>query len=283
MTKITTIAFFSAVVLASSLAIVVGCDSEETTTYGITVRWEIGGIPACKSPELEEKFGGVALEFETIKITVYDDEGDEEPVQNTVSVLCREKEYTIYNLERGEYFVEAEAWATHDDMELPYFLGTETIVVPAADEEVYPISLRLNSGSVDVAWDFERGGCQNDWNNVENVIITLRGDNNTETSDPIPCVENQWSFEGLSWDLYTLTVEGFNEQGEPTHRGVWGNPDSDADADSDTDVEPVDAGADAAIDTDEDTDSPSGDRLDVRPGSHIRANDALVVLKENSV
>ncbi len=253
--------FVAAIFVAACSTVLLGCDSEDKTTYDVTVYWEIGGIQSCTSSALGDEFGGVPLQFDEVKITVYENEGDEEAVQDTTTVSCDDKEFTIYSLERGEFFIVLEAMADHQGQYLPYFKGTATVVAPAEGDESYPISMRLNTGSAEVGWGFDKGVCSSTGNMVKDVMITLTGINNTVETEKIPCENAQYLFEELKWDLYTLEVVGLNESSEMTHQGIW--------IDESGDTDEADAGAD---DTNE-------DRLDIRPGSFIGADEAYVKLE----
>ncbi|MCP4674289.1 MAG: hypothetical protein GY854_01980 [Deltaproteobacteria bacterium] len=284
MVKIITMVVLTAVI---GLAFIPGCDSEDEKTYDINISWEILGFSQCVTT-LPEKFGGGQMAFTKMKIYVYENEGDEETVQNPFETPCSDKQTTIYNLERGQYFVVVEAIANHQEQVLPYFEGTATIDVPAENEDkVHPIPLNQNTGSIEVGWGFDNyRQCNDSSVMVSEVKIILVGkDNKYETDPPIPCSEANYLFEDLKWDLYTLTIVGFNEEGEPTHRGTWGSTDADGDSDGDADTDASDAGADSGADTDTDIDTDidtDGPTLDIRPGSFITSDEAFVVLSKTS-
>jgi len=257
-----------AIFVAAALMVTLSCDTEEEETHSVTVKWDIGGVPSCKS-EWDREDEHISLSFDKVRITVFENKGDSEPVHDAITVECSEHQYTVHQLERGTYHVQIEAMADFQGQYLPYFEGSLEIVAPADDTE-YAASLRLSTGSVEVEWGFERGQCNSSRNMVKNVIITLEGTDvsNMIESESISCEQAQYSFEDMTWDLYKLTVEGFNEAGELTHRGIYEEDDlGESGPHSDTNT-----GADTAVDSNRDN------LLDIRPGTHIAADQAYVTL-----
>ena len=102
-----------------------GCDSENAATYEATVTWNISDMAVCRQALPDDYINpgeGSELIFENVEIKVYDDEGDSETVQEGVA-KCDAYTYTLFGLERGEYFVTVGAIATYDGATLPYFQG----------------------------------------------------------------------------------------------------------------------------------------------------------------
>ncbi len=206
-----------------------GCDSENQDTYEATVKWNISDIEICRQalPEdyiIEED--GRELVFENVEIKVYDDEGDEDPVQEGVA-KCDAFSYTLFGLERGEYYVTVGAIATYDGVTLPYFQGDNnslpddsTFVVPTVQDEPYNFTLTLGTGKVTVTWDFDQGVCGA--NGVSELDVSLVGDqpNHQYENREIPCdLEGGLVIEDVEWDMYNILIRGFNEEGQLTHIG----------------------------------------------------------------
>ncbi len=255
-----------AAVIVTVSALLFSCDSEEKKTYEVTVTWEIGGIPSCESSPLPADFGGEPLNFDEIAVTVYDDEKDiakgKAPIMEGLKTDCSDMEYTIEDIDRGSYFVVIEAIATHDGETLPYFKGRTEIDVP--NDEPTAVSLSKNTGSINVGWSFENlRMCGS--NDVEEVKIILKSEGDTMESDPIPCDDGDYTFEGLDWDFYELQVEGMDSGGDVIFKGTYM-----AEPSEDTGEGP-DAGDEDDAGTDEEN------LLEIRWGSSL---EVLVVLAE---
>jgi hypothetical protein len=253
------------IALVTTTMVLSNCDSEDSATYDATVAWTINKFQVCTFT-LPPKLGG-SLDFDTIEITVYKNEKDiengKDPVMEGLETDCSKLDYTIKNIDRGNYFVVLKAMATYDGMTLPYFIGSSELVVPS--EEPTEVELTMNSASLTVGWDFDRGFC--DGNGVEEIQATLEGESKTKTSGKIPCTDETYTFEDLTWGDYSLEVEGFNAKGEVTHRGSYI-------AEASEDTGEADAGGDDAG-----TDDPN--LLDIRPGTGDDPKDiTYVILQE---
>jgi hypothetical protein len=172
---------------------------------------------------------GDDLVFENVEIKVHDNEGDEETVQEGVA-KCNAFSYTLYGLERGEYFVTVGALATYDDVTLPYFQGDSNslpeesdFVVPATEDGPYDFTLTLGKGTVTVTWDFEQGVCGT--NEVSEITVSLIGaqPNHQYDFQKISCdLEGGLVIEDVEWDMYSILVQGFNGAEQLTHIGESG-------------------------------------------------------------
>lgn len=206
-----------------------GCDSENAATYEATVTWNISDMEVCRQALPDDYINpgeGSELIFENVEIKVYDDEGDSETVQEGVA-KCDAYTYTLYGLDRGEYFVTVGAIATYDGATLPYFQGDSNafeedrgLVVPRSADHVYDFTLALGTGKVTVTWDFEQGVCGA--NGVTELDIDLFGDQpeHRYQFQNIPCdQEGGLVIDGVEWDRYGILVQGFNDAGVLTHVG----------------------------------------------------------------
>jgi hypothetical protein len=206
-----------------------GCDSENPATYEATVTWNISDIQICRQALPEDYIiegEDSELVFDNVEIKVYDNEGDQETVQEGVA-KCDAFSYTLYGLERGEYFVTVGAIATYDGVTLPYFQGDNNslpdevdFVVPTEEEEPYDFTLTLGTGKVTVTWDFEQGVCGA--NGVSELDVTLTGaqPSHQYAVRKIPCdLEGGLVIEDVEWDVYNILVQGFNGEEQLTHIG----------------------------------------------------------------
>ena len=236
--------------LAVLFFVIAGCHSDDSTTYDFKGVWLFSDLPEVCSQTLPTSLGGGTLKFETIRVRVFSSETAVDPIK-TVSVPCSEGYFVVEDLNRGSYFVKVEAMA-EDPVEVPpsieesdtgdlnddsdnfvpeiraYYLGTSVVVVPNSYDEVIEFDMKINKGSIEVTWDFEAGSCAGDWNNVKNVNITLKGTSslNNHDSGQLACDQKGQSylFDKLNWDVYTITVTGFDPNNKETHIGTISKP-----------------------------------------------------------
>jgi hypothetical protein len=223
-----------------------GCGSESTKTYPFTGVWSFSGQKGvCSQP-----IPGGTIEFSSIYVSVYSDESDiendKDPI-DTVSVPCDEGSFVVEDLERGSYYVVVEAMAEDpvivpegdagvsdtdnaDPQTRAYFISSDTVVVPTSGDEPVEFEMKINNGSILVTWDFAEGGsCSSEWNNVAKVDIELTGTKsiNDQSSGKIACNtsgKQEFLFDDLDWDVYTVTITGYDSTGAETHTGSFDEP-----------------------------------------------------------
>jgi len=245
-----------------------GCDSENKKTYEFKGYWTFSGLSdLCQQP-LPDAYGGGNLSFDTIVVEVFESEADMEAgeVYRDTTVDCSDGTFTIDDLERGTYFVTVSAMAADPTDEIvldagvdasveldddgpevrAYYQSTEEVVVPSKDDEAVEFEMKIGTGSIEVTWDFESGQCNSDWNQVATVSIEVKGQSrgNPYDSGELDCTDSKWKVDDLPWDVYSVTIEGFDEDGNKTHEGAFENP------------------------------------VELRPGTHISGRDGLIVLFE---
>lgn len=206
--------------MAGAMLLALGCDSEDRSKHDVEITWKIDDFPICQK-DVPDQYGGGNLTFDTVKITVYENEGDEEPYHKTVPVTCDSFSYTIRKLERGSYVVTIEAEAEYDGVTLPYYKAVGEIEAPAKDQEIPVFNLTLNTGEVQVTWGFDMGVCAT--NSVSEVLILLESSKNGNVPPYEKWVscneENGWLIKDIGWDEYNLSMEAYTEKGELTHKG----------------------------------------------------------------
>jgi hypothetical protein len=233
---------------AALLVMQMGCDSESTKTYGFKGEWLFADLPGVCSQTLPLNLGGQELPFETMRVTVYSSESDikngNAPVA-TDSFPCEDGSFEMADLKRGSYFVTVEAMVNEQDVEIEidagvsdtesseseiraYYIGSDTVVLPTATDETLEFDMGINRGSIEVTWDFEDGNCSSSWNDVKTVIVELTGNSssNDEESDELACTLDgqKYLFDDLNWDIYTVTVTGFDPDGMETFAGSFDEP-----------------------------------------------------------
>ena len=254
---------------AAMLLFITSCDSESEKTYEFSGYWTFGGFSGLCSQFLPAAYDGGSLTFETIEVKVFKSEEDmeEEKVHKEVTVDCSEGEFTVDDLKRGTYVVTVSAMAKDpvaeididagadgsvvqpddDSQARAYYQTTQEVVVPTKDDEAVEFEMKLGTGSIEVTWDFESGQCNSDWNQVATVSIEINADSSGKTykSGELECTESKWTVADLPWDVYTVSIEGFDADGNKTHEGGFENP------------------------------------VEIRPGTHISGRDGLIVLVED--
>lgn len=236
----------AAAILTTLFLAQAGCDSENTKTYEFSGVWDFSGVSGVCSQPVPPGHGEGMLDFLSIVVEVYNKETDEEPIV-TETVDCDDGIFTIDDLKRGSYFVKVNAMAedpveeiadagadSASDVENPdpeiraYYVGTETVVVPSSDHDPVTFDMSIGTGAIEVSWDFDKGACSSSWNNVEKVSVELQGERagNDRESGDLDCdaTGQSYLFDGLSWDVYTVTVKGYDPNGEETHYGSFDAP-----------------------------------------------------------
>lgn len=240
--------------LSMLFAILMGCDSEDTSTHAFTGTWTFSSGKALCSQIINAGANGEArVQIDTIKASVFEDDTQAKLIK-TVTVPCSDSTFTVDELGRGSYFVLVEAMAldptvtpTEDtdngndagideyagDSDAPitraYFVSNDTVVVPTTADETIEFPMSINNGTIEVTWAFEGGGnCGSDWINVAKVSIELKGTSslNNQSSGQLDCdvAGQKYLFEDLDWDIYTITVTGLDEAGAETFMGTFDEP-----------------------------------------------------------
>jgi len=200
-----------AALAALLLAVVAGCDTEDKKNYDVTIAWNIaGGQGTTCSQTLNGPGVSEQVEFDKVLITVYDAEGDVEPIQDPVEVDCADYEYTIPRLGRGKYWVTVGAMAEFEGDYLPYYEAEGEIRAPDRDEIVEFVLLQ-GKGKIAVSWSFDNNKFCGP-NDVSDVEISLTG-------DEVECETGEFIIEDLVWAEYSITVEGMDDDGETTWIG----------------------------------------------------------------
>ena len=226
----------TAIAIVTIVVLLAACDSEDESSYNVTIFWTIAGQKICQQP-LSDKYGGGMLVFDTIQIMLYKNKNDEQPYR-TSTARCEDASYTIEDLDRGNYWVEVEAMAedpvttvdggatsTPSGQSHAYYVAAQEITVPSIDNKEYEFSLQMGTGSIDVSWDFAaRGQCSAEWNAVTKVEVSLTGKLYNYNSGDVACEVGQYSFTDVDWDTYEVAVTGYDINGNSTHYGKSENP-----------------------------------------------------------
>jgi hypothetical protein len=201
-----------AAALALALVALAGCDSEDKKSYDVTITWNVaGGQGTTCAGMLNGPSGSEQVDFETVAVTVYKADGDEDPIQQTVEVDCTAYEYTIPRLKRGNYFVELGAMAEYDDDYLPYYQAEGEISAPGKDG--FDFTLLQGKGEISVTWSFENLAMCGP-NEVTEVEISLYDGDET-----ILCEDGEFLIEDLFWGEYSVSVDGLDESGDEIFSG----------------------------------------------------------------
>ena len=217
-------------ILACLMVGVVACDEDaDVKSHDVTVRWNISNLETCSQTLPQDLAGpdGGVLEFESVRVRLYNSIDDTELLRDAYE-SCDAFSYTVYDLEEGSYFVTLGAMATYDGVTLPYFQSNPDdgeIISPAPDDEPYDFTLSLGRGTVVVSWEFGKPGlCAG--NGVSTLHIVLEGRQSAhryEVSE-VMCEAGQYEFIDVAWDVYRVSVEGYDESGTQV---VSGSSDED--------------------------------------------------------
>jgi hypothetical protein len=177
-----------------------GCSNEDSKNYDVTIAWTVGGGTDCSW-----LVQGVTTPLEDVTVTVYDAEGDAEPLSAAVTVPCSDLTYTIPRLKRGNYFVEVQAWGEYDGQQLPILADAKEIKAPYKDGDDTDFLLVLATGDIHVTWSFANGfGCE--YNDATNVEISLAAGETVECGPQEYTVEGQTAFQE-----YSVSVDALND------------------------------------------------------------------------
>lgn len=212
-------------IFALCLAGQIGCDTEDTSTYDVTISWSIGGLDICTT-SLPENYGGGTLEFQKVEISIYDHESSPSPLREDI-VSCAIHETVITNLPPGKYFVRLGAIATYNERELPYFQAKGHIRAGSLGSDTFQFPLELGTGKVNVKWGFEDGGQCGEYGvvTIAAKLISTGTRSKEYAHSDLPCNPEPGTasgdiFQEAEWDVYNVVVEGFDSEGMLTHRGV---------------------------------------------------------------
>jgi hypothetical protein len=142
--------------LFTSVLLLFGCDEEVNENYDLTVRWNISGMPLCRTWLPADEFDRDDLTFDVVEISVYADETAQTAIQPPVRVSCEDFQYTIPRLERGRYYVIVDALTQWADQEVAFFSGADSVAVNQKGATM-DIPLIIGTGEVRVIWRFESG------------------------------------------------------------------------------------------------------------------------------
>ena len=136
--------------LAASVAVVGGCNSEDTKNYDVPISWSIGGSSDCSW-----SIDGTQTPVDDVTVTVWENEDDEEPYDGPVTVSCSDLEYEIPRLKRGTYFVEVVGLAEYEGSELSILKESMEIIAPHQDSHDNEFVLFQAKGAIHVTWSFD--------------------------------------------------------------------------------------------------------------------------------
>jgi hypothetical protein len=189
-----------------------GCDSEDSSTYDVTITWDIMGHSTCE-PGL---ITGEKVTVHTIVINIYEKEGDTEPLQPPLEVNdCSNFTTTIPRLDKGTYYVTVDAMVNYHEKNLAFFHNEGSIKAPAETDKGYDFSLEEGKGTVKASWGFDNGKMCGP-NGVVTVDISV-GD-----QEPVDCNTGELLIPDLEWgNDYQLTIEGLDAEGTATWSGDY--------------------------------------------------------------
>ncbi len=191
----------------ASVAVVGGCNSEDTKNYDVPISWTLGGNTDCSWP-----IQGVLTPIDDMTVTVLENEDDAEPIDPAVTVPCADLEYTIPRLKRGTYFVEVVGIAEYDDddqglIDLPILKETMEIQVPYQDTHNNEFLLIQAKGAIHVTWSFD---------NLQmcgpNGVTSM--DINLYPEELVDCNDGQYTIEGVSTfeETNTLSIDALDDE-----------------------------------------------------------------------
>ena len=196
-----------------------GCDSEDNKKYDVDIFWQIAGADVCMA---NPGVGGVGeLEFDKVRIDIYDEEESETTIQS-VEASCSDFSYTIAGLKRGTYWVRVNAMAQleEDDEPLPYYQAEGEITAPSKAElpDGYKFALEVGKATVEVRWDFATAGtfCQDF--GIEEMDISI-------ADEVVPCNDPDngpmYVVEDVSWNNYLIAIDGLDADGNVVAHGEY--------------------------------------------------------------
>ncbi len=158
-------------------------DSTDTDIdYDVPITWTIGGGSNCSW-----NIQGVQTPIDDVIVTVWENEGDEEPLAEAITLPCVDLEYTIPGLKEGTYFVGVVGLAEYEGTELFLLKGAMGIPAPYQDAHDNEIMLLQARGEIHVTWSFDNGlGCGP--NGVTTIDINL-------ADEFVDCDEGEYTIE----------------------------------------------------------------------------------------
>lgn len=196
-----------------------GCDSEDNKKYDVDIFWQIAGADVCTA---NPGVGGVGeLEFDKVRIDIYDEEESETTIQS-VEASCGDFSYTIAGLKRGTYWVRVNAMAQleEDDEPLPYYQAEGEIKAPSKAElpDGYKFALEVGKATVEVKWGFADVGDTCIDYDVEDIDISI-------ADEVVPCYDEDIGqkhvVEDVSWNNYVIAIDGLDADGNVVAHGEY--------------------------------------------------------------
>ncbi len=166
----------------ASVAVVGGCNSEDTKNYDVPISWSLGGSSDCFW-----NIQDTQTPVDEVLVTVWENEDDEEAIDPPVTVPCADLEYTIPRLKRGTYFVEVKGIAQYEGNDLPILRQTMEIQAPNQDTHDTEFLLVQAKGAIHVIWNFANGLMCGP-NEVTTMDISL-------ADDFVDCNDGQYTIE----------------------------------------------------------------------------------------
>ncbi|MBN2718969.1 MAG: hypothetical protein JXX14_24190 [Deltaproteobacteria bacterium] len=200
-----------AMIVASLSLSMGGCDSEDASTYDLTVRWNIGGMRTCNISLPTDQYAQDELQFGKVVVNIYEDETATKAVQAPVVVPCANMESKISRLPRDTYYVTVEAFATYMGEQMPFFQGASEVTIPATDDAIN-IPLTVGNGEILVFWTFAGGKvCGVEMaGEVANVAVRLNNGNPIV----VPCGQGQLLLEDVPTDIiHTISADAYDASG----------------------------------------------------------------------
>ena len=176
-----------------------GTDSD--SNYDVPIAWSIGGSSDCSW-----SIQGNQVSIDGVVVTVWENEGDEEPLVEAVTVPCDDLAYTIPMLEIGTYFVEVAGLAEYDGNELPILKETKEIQAPYEDTHNNEFVLVQAEGSIHVIWSFANSLTCGP-NGVTTMDINL-------ADEYVACDEGQYTIEEVVTfeENNNLSIDALDEE-----------------------------------------------------------------------
>ena len=207
-----------ALCLVASLAVVSGCNSEDPKNYNVPISWSLGGSSDCSW-----MIQGVPTPVDDVSVTVWENEDDEEPLADAVTVPCSDLEYTIPRLKRGTYFIEVKGIAEYDDddqglIDLPILRQTMEIKAPYQDTHNNEFLLVQAKGAIHVIWNFANGLMCG-----PNEVTTM--DINLAPDEPVDCNDGQYTIEEVDTfeETNSLSIDALDADDDVLFSGDYEN------------------------------------------------------------
>ena len=150
--------------------------------YDVPITWTIGGNSSCSW-----SIQGVQTPIDDVVVTVWENEDDEEPLAEAVTVPCVDLEYTIPRLKEGTYFVGLVGLAEYEGNELSILKQAMEIQAPYKDTHDNEFMLLQARGAIHMTWSFDNGLMCGP-NDVTTMDINL-------ADEYVDCVEGEYTIE----------------------------------------------------------------------------------------